>query len=180
MCFEKLLETGEYDYDNVIMWKPCSLILTIPPHLNDFRFMEIFSLSQSSSPLLFLDIDTPPSPSPATRYISKVSSPDGLSIQNLWSVTKFKFTKLQVRGQWGVRWILREERINEERWEADHLSIEILQTDQRMRGRGKVRWQDISLISFHLLMIFRLILLPASLYNLTAKLGTTPHIFQNK
>ena len=89
----------EYNYDNVIMWKPCSLILTIPPHLNDFRFMEIFSLSQSSSPLLFLDIDTPPSPSPATRYISKVSSPDGLSIQNLWSVTKFKFTKLQVRGQ---------------------------------------------------------------------------------
>ena len=51
MCFEKLLETGEYDYDNVIMWKPCRLILTIiklsSPHLNDFRFMEILTLSQT-------------------------------------------------------------------------------------------------------------------------------------
>ena len=27
--FEKLPETREYDYDNVIMWKPCRLILTI-------------------------------------------------------------------------------------------------------------------------------------------------------
>ena len=38
----------EYDYDNIIMWKPCSHILTILPHLNDFRFMEILTESTSS------------------------------------------------------------------------------------------------------------------------------------
>ena len=89
----------EYNYDNVIMWKPCSLILTIPPHLNDFRFMEILTESVLSSQFSPLDIDIQTSPSPATRYISKVSSPDGFSIQNLWSVTKFKFWKLGALSQ---------------------------------------------------------------------------------
>ena len=89
----------EYNYDNVIMWKPCSLILTIPPHLNDFRFMEILTESvrplQPSSISVEMEMQrSPPSPASSASYISKVSSPDGFSIHGLWSVTKFKFTKL--------------------------------------------------------------------------------------
>ena len=82
------------------MWKPCSLILTIPPHLNDFRFMEILTESvrplRPSSISVEMEIQrSPPSPASSASYISKVSSPDGFSIHGLWSVTKFKFTKLQ-------------------------------------------------------------------------------------
>ena len=83
------------------MWKPCSLILTIPLTWMTSVLWKYW-LSQSVSVLLqHLCGDTkiptihPPAIPRLLRYISKVSSPDGFSIHGLWSVTRFKFTKLQ-------------------------------------------------------------------------------------
>ena len=87
-----IIHNLEYNYDNVIMWKSCFLILTIPL---TWMTSVLWKYWLSQSVLQHLCGDTKIPWLLRLRYISKVSSPDGFSIHGLWSVTKFKFTKLQ-------------------------------------------------------------------------------------
>ena len=113
-----LMEYLEYDYDNDIMWKPCILILTILPSLewlpfygNNHWLNSTSSDHHSSLPwinhhqqlgvLLMLEVPRrlqgfPLDPVPCNLKCWNVSSPDGFSIQSLWTVSKFKFTKYKI------------------------------------------------------------------------------------